>query len=102
MISTLTALWTRLTKGGGRKEPEAAPSPAVEYKGFRIVPAPYPARAGQFQTAGTIEKDFPPEVKRHEFVRAETHGSREDAAAFAIAKGKQIIDEQGERLFSSR
>ena len=81
--------------------PSAAPEPpmeAVEYKGFRIRPAPYRAD-GQFQTAGTIEKDFPDGMKEHRFVRAETHAAREDAATFAISKGKQIIDEQGDRIF---
>jgi hypothetical protein len=39
-------------------------------------------------------------MKEHRFVRAETHASKDDAATFAIAKGKQIIDEQGDRIFS--
>ena len=38
-------------------------------------------------------------MKEHRFVRAETHPSKDDASAFAIAKGRQIIDEQGERIF---
>ena len=74
------------------------PIDAVEYKGYRIRPAPYPSN-GQFQTAGTIEKDFPDGMKEHRFVRAETHAGRDDAASFAVSKGKQIIDEQGDRIF---
>jgi hypothetical protein len=38
-------------------------------------------------------------VKEHRFIRAETHPSRDDAAAFAVQKGRQIIDQQGERVF---
>jgi len=101
MLSIFKALWGRLA---GNAEPSGAAEqggpaePAVEYKGFRIRPAPYPAK-GQFQTAGVIEKDFAEGTKEHRFVRAETHASRDDAAAFALAKGRQIIDEQGERLF---
>jgi hypothetical protein len=72
----------------------------VEYKGYRIKPAPYPAK-GQFQTAGSIEKDFPDGMKEHKFIRAETHPSRDDAANFAVAKGRQIIDEQGDRIFGA-
>jgi hypothetical protein len=104
MMSMFNALWRRL--GGKPKdaeaadESEAAPGPAVEYKSFRIRPAPYPAR-GQFQTAGVIEKDFPEGTKEYRFIRAETHASRDDAAAFALAKGRQIIDEQGERIFDA-
>ncbi len=98
MFSTLKALWNRLAGGRDGPEPEQAPAEAIEYKGYRIRPAPYPAK-GQFQTAGVIEKDFETGTKEHRFVRAETHQSKDDAAAFALAKGKQIIDEQGDRIF---
>jgi hypothetical protein len=99
MFSGLKGLFTRLSGGGedgGRSEAPAGE--ATEYKGYRIRPAPYPSK-GQFQTAGVIEKDFPSGVKEHRFVRAETHPSKDDAAAFALAKGRQIIDEQGDRIF---
>jgi hypothetical protein len=92
MLSFLKSLF-----GGWAPAAEAAADP-VEYKGFRITPAPYPASGG-FQTAGLIAKDFPDGPKEHRFVRAETHPSRDDAAAFAVRKGQQIIDEQGDRLF---
>jgi hypothetical protein len=35
-------------------------------------------------------------------VRAEKHASREEAAAFAVTKGKQIIDQEGARIFEKR
>jgi hypothetical protein len=73
----------------------------VEYNGFRIRPAPYPS-GGQYQTAGVIEKDFPDGAKEHRFIRAETHGSKDEAAAFAIAKGRQIIDERGDKIFETK
>ena len=80
-------------------EPAVEPAAeAVEYKGFRIRPEPYSARGG-YQTAGIIEKDFEAGVKEHRFVRAETHPSKDDAVAFSVTKAKQIIDEQGDRLF---
>lgn len=98
MAAFLKDLWNRLSGTGTRDEAPEAAAEAVEYKGFRIRPAPYPSK-GQYQTAGIIEKDFEAGVKEHRFVRAETHPSKDDAASFAIAKGKQIIDEQGERMF---
>lgn len=99
MASFFKGLWDRLSGSGeGASRPEPA-AEAVEYKGFRIRPAPYPAK-GQFQTAGVIEKDFEGGMKEHRFVRAETHASKDDASTFAIAKGRQIIDEQGDRIFS--
>jgi len=99
MASFLKDLWHRLAgsgSAGAREEPSAE---AVEYKGFRIRPAPYSSKGG-YQTAGIIEKDSESGLKEHRFVRAETHPSKDDAAAFAITKGKQIIDEQGDRIFS--
>jgi hypothetical protein len=90
----LKALWSRLTGGGGA-EPAAE---AVEYNGYRIRPAPYPSK-GAYQTAGTIEKEIGGELTEHRFIRAETHPSRDQAIEFSIAKAKQIIDEQGDRIF---
>jgi hypothetical protein len=83
--------------GGGASDTPAAPP--VEYKGYRIRPAPYPSN-GQYQTAGSIEKDTPEGTKEHRFVRADTYGSRDDAIAFTVSKAKQIIDQQGDRIFS--
>lgn len=90
----LKALWGRLFGGGGAE----AAGPAIEYNGYRIRPAPY-RREGQYQTCGFIEKEIAGETKEHRFIRAELHPSREAAVEFSIAKAKQIIDEQGDRLF---
>ena len=95
MFARLKAALSRLAGGGGAAEPEL---PAEEYKGYRIRPAPY-LNNGQYQTAGVIQKDAADGVKEHRFIRAETHPSRDDAAAFAITKAKQIIDQQGDRVF---
>jgi hypothetical protein len=94
MAATLRALWSRLF---GRDIAEAS-AEAVEYNGYRIRPAPY-RRNGQYQTCGVIEKEVRGEAKEHRFIRAELHPSREVAVEFSIAKARQIIDEQGERLF---
>jgi|RhiMetdeSRZDD1v2_1073273.scaffolds.fasta_scaffold1167674_2 hypothetical protein len=95
MLSKLKAVWSRLAGGGTAHEPEAAP---VEYKGYRIRPAPYWSKS-HYQTAGTIEKETPDGLKKHEFVRADTYASRDDAIAFTITKAKQLIDQQGDRMF---
>jgi hypothetical protein len=94
MLSKLKAAWARLAGGQG----EGPAEPAVEYKGYRIRATPYQA-GGVYQTAGTIEKDTPEGVKAHQFVRADTHHSREDAVAFTTSKARQIIDLQGDRMF---
>lgn len=99
MVSFLKSLF-----GSGRREGADSAEPpageAVEYKGFRIRPAPY-AAGGQYQTAGVIEKDFPEGTKTHRFVRADKHASKDDATAFSVAKAQQIIDEQGDRVFGA-
>jgi len=99
MFAKLKAALAGLTGGTGARD-DGPPAEAVDYKGFRIKPAPYATGGGVFQTAGTIEQDGPEGVRQHRFIRADTHASREDAIAFATAKAKQIIDLQGERIFS--
>jgi hypothetical protein len=99
MLSSLKAALGRLFGGGEGAVQSEGPAPsAVEYKGYRIRPAPY--RADRlYQTAGVIEKDTPEGPKQHRFVRADTHQSREDAISFAVTKAKQINDLQGDRIF---
>ena len=99
MLSKLKAGWSRLVSGAAGSTSGAAAPPPVEYKGYRIKPAPYLSNGGEYQTAGSIEKDTPEGVKEHRFIRADTHQGRDDAIAFAISKAKQIIDLQGDRIF---
>lgn len=70
----------------------------VEYMGYTIFPAPRKDR-GQFHTAGVITKGFPEGAKEQHFIRADTHTSWDDACAHAVIKARQIIDQQGEKLF---
>jgi len=69
-----------------------------EYNGFVIQAAPL-REGSQWLTAGFISKKIGDEQKEHQFIRADTHGSREDAEAFSLTKARLIIDEQGEKLF---
>jgi hypothetical protein len=82
--------------GGGDKAAEA-----VEYNGFIIRPAPF-KDGSQFQTAGTIEKEIGGVKREHKFIRADRHGSYEDAASFTLSKARQMIDQMGDRLFDMR
>jgi hypothetical protein len=79
--------------GGGKpsKEPEV-------YKDFRIFPEPQ-SGAGGYRIAARIEKEVGGETKVHQLLRADTVQSAEEAEAFSIRKAKQLIDEQGERIF---
>ena len=98
MFAKLKAAFGRLAGQPGDAAPGAPTGPAIEYNGYRIRPAPYRS-GGQFQTAGVIEKDFPDGPKQHRFIRAETHPSEDDAKDFAVTKARQIIDQQGDRMF---
>lgn len=98
-MSMLKSLWDSLMGKGGASAEAIAADP-VEYKGYRIRPTPYEA-GSQYQTSGTIEKDFPSGTREHRFVRADSHPSREDAVEFSLIKARQIIDQQGDRMFAA-
>lgn len=76
----------------------AAAAKETEHKGFIIRAMPY-KEGGQFQTAGTISKEVDGEMKEYKFVRADRFSTLEEAADLSLSKGRQIVDEQGERMF---
>lgn len=76
----------------------AAVAKEAEHKGFVIRAMPY-KEGGQFQTAGTISKEIDGEMKEYKFVRADRFSTLEEAADLSLSKGRQIVDEQGERMF---
>lgn len=78
----------------------AATAKEAEHKGFIIRATPY-KDAGQFQTAGTIVKEIGGEMKEYKFVRADRFSTLEEAADLSLSKGRQIIDEQGEKMFGN-
>jgi hypothetical protein len=92
-MSFLSALFGKLAPA----QPEKLPEP-VEYKGFIIRAAPFKAD-GQYQTAGTIAREIGGVRKEHSFIRADAFASFDDAVTFTLAKARQMIDLQGERLF---
>jgi hypothetical protein len=94
-MGLMDALRNLFRSGGGTSE---AAGPAVEYHGYRIMPAPQRQASG-WNTAGVITKEFPDGMKKHRFVRVDTHASKDDAVSFSITKAQQIIDEQGDRIF---
>lgn len=85
--------------GGGGGGSAAAADPVI-YNELEIRPAPR-NEGGRWLTAGSIAKPGagPEGDDVHQFIRADTHTSREDAIDFTVRKAKQIIDEQGDSLF---
>jgi hypothetical protein len=88
--------------GGNGEDKQAGAGKVLaeeEYKGFTIRATEMKV-GREFQLSGIIEKSVGGELKTHRFIRADRLGSPEQAAQLGLAKGRQIIDEQGERLFA--
>ena len=88
------SLFSKLFSGGKKSEPEP-----VEYKGFDIFPDLI-AEGGKYRLSARIEKTIDGNRKSYVVIRADVFESRDQAESFSIAKAKQVIDEQGEGIFS--
>ncbi|MEM1039087.1 MAG: HlyU family transcriptional regulator [Pseudomonadota bacterium] len=82
--------------GGGA--PAAPAHEVVEHEGFMILPQPIP-EGGQFRLGASISKEIDGEVKEHKLIRADMFPSAEQCAEYAVTKAKQVIKEQGDRIF---
>lgn len=87
--------------GSGSGSEAAAPSGKSEdYKGYAITPAPIKT-GGQYRVAARIEKTVDGSLRSHQLTRADTMGSFDDATAISLSKARQVIDEQGDRIFDN-
>ena len=98
MNSRLTDLLRNLFGAGPPGESRQETGTTVDYQGYTIRPASR-REGSQWLTVGVISKAFDEDVKEHHFIRADTYGTKQDADACSILKAKQIIDEQGDKLF---
>lgn len=85
------SIFKKLFGGGASSAPEARPE---TYEGFTITPNPI-REGATWRIAALIEKDG----KSHQLIRADTLESHDVAADVSLAKARQMIDEQGDRLF---
>ncbi len=69
-----------------------------EHKGYTIRAIEMRA-GGEYQLCGEVEIEIDGEKKVHRFIRADRLPSADLATSSALAKGVQIVDEQGKRLF---
>lgn len=88
----------RLFGGGEPKTDEPVVAAQTEHKDFIIRATPF-KEGGQFQTCGVVSKEIGGVVKEHRFIRADRFASLEDAVSVSLSKGRQLVDEQGERIF---
>ena len=83
--------------GGGNGSAQPAAADPVDYKGFKIEAAPID-EDGKYRTAGFISGDVDGETKRVQFIRADQNSELQAAIDHSLAKARQIIDEQGDKL----
>ena len=84
--------------GGGSSEDKSKQSTAVEHAGFRIYPEPTKTSGG-LRIGARIEKELGGETMVHQLIRADVISDPQEAETASVNKAKQIIDEQGDRLF---
>lgn len=80
--------------GSGPKE-----MPAEMHEGYIITPTPM-SEGGQFRLCCEVRREVNGEMKSHTLIRADLFPSADQAAQASISKAKQMIKEQGERMFS--
>lgn len=88
--------------GGGKKDEAPAGEKVLgeeDYNGF-LIKAVEMRVGSEYQLAGVIEKEIDGELKTYKYVRADRISSKDDLVAMALMKGRQIIDEQGQRIYS--
>jgi len=85
---------SKLFGGSAESAPAEKPGTSEEYKGFKVTPKPI-REGSQYRIAAKIEKDG----RVHQLIRADTVGSQDEAVSLSMGKARQMIDEQGERLF---
>lgn len=87
------SFFKKLFGGGTPPEPEF-----VEYEGYRIAPEPM-LEGNDYRIAARIEKDVNGETLTHHLIRADTMSDLSDAEAASVTKAKQMIDQQGDKIF---
>lgn len=92
------SFFKRLFGGASSEEAAAEPKATADYKGYAIVATPQ-ADGGQFRLCGTISKEVDGASKEHVLIRADMFPAADDAADAFMRKARQVIDEQGDKVF---
>ena len=84
---------------GGKTEPAETQAIASEqYIGFKIEAAPV-NEANGWRVAGRITREIDGTLQEHLFARADSCSDPKTAAELTLRKARQLIDEQGEKIF---
>ena len=84
--------------GGGKPDATTSGAQTIEHDSYMITPT-LKKEPGGHRVAARIEKDINGEIKTHHMIRADLVADPDEATAITIAKAKQVIKEQGDRLF---
>ncbi|NOD62175.1 MULTISPECIES: HlyU family transcriptional regulator [unclassified Ruegeria] len=87
------SLYSKLFGGVEKSKPDP-----LSYKGFEIFPD-LMAEGSKYRLLVRLEKTIDGDRKTHTLIRADVFETRDQGESFSIAKAKQVIDEQGERIF---
>ncbi|MGI9402461.1 MAG: HlyU family transcriptional regulator [Rhizobiaceae bacterium] len=85
--------------GGGDDKGNAKPVEEVEHEGYLVATTPIP-EGGQYRLSALITKEIDGELYEHQLIRADLFTNTQDASQAAIRKAKQVIKEQGDKMFS--
>lgn len=88
--------------GGGKDASSNEPQVLGEedYNGYKIT-AIEMKQGSEFILAGNISKTIGDELKLKKFIRADRLTGKQQASEAALKKAKQIIDQEGDRLFDT-
>ncbi|WP_417523518.1 HlyU family transcriptional regulator [Marinovum sp.] len=92
------SLLKKLFGGGSASKPAKDEAQPEEHNGFLIYPAPV-KQTGGYRIGARIEKEIDGSLKTHELIRADIVSDPQEAERMSLLKARQVIDEQGERLF---
>jgi hypothetical protein len=99
MVSLISRIIGALTGNPATPEVQQRGEPTL-YEGLSICAGPI-KEGSQWRMSGVIIKHGDEVDMERTFTRADTFYTRADAESFSIRKGKQIIDEQGSKLFEN-
>lgn len=89
------SILSKLFGKGSAPAPEAEPE---RYEGYAIYAEPI--REGEsWRLAARIVKEVDGAERSHRLIRADLLTSQEAAISASLTKARQVIDEQGERMF---
>lgn len=89
----------KLFGGGGDSASSDTKGEVEDYQGYKITAQPL-SEGGSYRVGALIEKDINGETKQHMLIRADTVQGLEAAQEASVRKAKQVIDEQGDRIFN--